>query len=158
MAAVLNDIGVYKNQLLSLFLDSADICGCLLDGQDGSRNTDTLLNRQVYPYLYVDNAREEPLAYLGIEVDIPKFPSAATKNIKVTIWAYCHKTVMAYEKEGYSGTRADILADMADRQIAGSGLSGIGTLNMTSALHFSPDSNYYGVELIYTTSDYKVKR
>ncbi|MGL5434277.1 MAG: hypothetical protein ACRDBO_02600 [Lachnospiraceae bacterium] len=155
MATILNDIGLYKKQLLALFLDSADIRECLLDGQNGS--ADTLINQQVYPYLYVDNSRMDPLTYLDVEVDIPKLPSRTIKDIKITIWAYCHKDIMEYTKDGYCGTRSDILADMADRQIAGSGISGIGTLNLTSAAHIMPASNFYGLELIYTTSDFKVK-
>lgn len=158
MAAVLNDIGDYKKQLLTLFLNSADICGCLLDGQTGNHDPETLLNQQIFPYLYVDNSRDEMLSYLGVEVDIPKIPNGTIKHIKITIWAYCHKTIMEYARDGYRGTRADILADMVDRQIGGSGLSGIGTLNLNSALHIFPDSKYYGVELIYTTSDFRVKR
>ncbi len=158
MATILNDIGLYKDQLIALFLDSADIRECLQYGQEEPADPHGLLHQQVFPYLYIDPEGEEPLAYLGIEADIPKLPSRTIKEMKVTIWAYCHKDIMEYEKEGYKGTRSDILADMVDRQIAASGLSGIGTLNLTSAVHIIPGSRYYGVELIYTTSDFRVKR
>lgn len=158
MATILNDIGLYKDQLLALFLDSADICECLQSGQSEPADPHGLLHQQMFPYLYVDNTRDNALSYLVVEADIPKLPSRTIKEIKITIWAYCHKSIMEYEKEGYCGTRPDILADMVDRQISGSSLSGIGTLNLTAAAHIIPGSNYYGVELVYTTSDFRVKR
>lgn len=168
MATILNDIGLYKNELIKLFLDSTDICECLQDGQTEPLSAQGLLFKQVFPYLYVHSKDSQPLSYLGVEVDIPKLPSRTVKDVKITIWAYCHKDIIAYEKAGYSGTRADILADMIDRRIMISELSGIGTLNLQSAAHITPGnselclsdfgSHYHGIELIYTTSDFRLKR
>ena len=97
-------------------------------------------------------------AYICCEVDISRVPTGTIKDMKLIIWAYCHKEGMKYSKKGYAGTKVDILADMIERQLRDSDEFGIGKLQLKSAPYFFPSSKHYGRQLIYTIPDFKIGR
>ncbi len=121
-------------------------------------DVENLIYSQIFPYLYVDDTQTEVLSYLCVEVDIPRIPTNTVKDMKLIIWAYCHKNGMRYSKKGYIGTRADILADMVERQLRESDKFGIGKLQLMSCSYFSPNKEYYGRQLIYNMPDFKISK
>ena len=157
--SILKDIGSYKNKLLSVFTTSNDICELLFNKKPYTgEDADNLLYSQVFPYLYVDETQTDVKAYICCEVDVPRVPTGTIKDMKLIIWAYCHKEGMKYSKKGYVGTKVDILADMIERQLRDSDEFGIGKLQLKSAPYFFPSSKYYGRQLIYTIPDFKVSK
>ena len=156
--SILKDMGSYKSTLLSYFVNSEEICELLFNKKAYTEeDVDNLVYSQIFPYLYVDDTQDEVLSYLCVEVSVPRIPTGAIKDMKLIIWAYCHKDRMKYSKKGYSGTRADILADMVERVLRNSDKFGIGKLQLVSCEHFFPNSKYYGRQLIYNMPDFKVK-
>ena len=157
--SVLKDIGSYKNELLSVFTTSEDICELLFNKKPYTEeDADNLIYSQVFPYLYVDETQTDVKAYICCEVDIPRVPTGTIKDIKLIIWVYSHKEGMKYSKKGYMGTKTDILADMIERQLRDSDKFGIGKLELFSCTYFFPRKEYYGRQLIYTIPDFKIKR
>lgn len=155
---VLKDIGLYKNRLVSAILNSDNVIQLLLNKATYSdEEVDSLMYTQVFPYLYVDGTQIEVLSYLCLEVNVPRIPTTTIKDIQIIIWAYCHKDCMKYSKKGFLGTRADILADMVERELRDSDRFGIGKLRLTSVSHFFPNNKYYGREMRFTIPDFKVK-
>lgn len=127
--SILKDMGSCKNTLLSYFINSEDICELMFNKkQYTEEDVENLIYSQIFPYLYIDDTQDEVLPYLCIEVDVPQIPTGTVKDIKLTVWAYCHKDGMKYSKKGYSGTKSDILADMVERQLRDSNKFGIGKL------------------------------
>lgn len=119
---------------------------------------ESLLYSQIFPYLYVDETQLEVLPYLCFEVDISGIPTYTVKDMKLIIWSYCNKEGMQYQKKGYSGTKADILADMVERQLHDSDKFGIGKLELQSVTYFFPSKNHYGKEMIYKIPDFRVQK
>lgn len=155
---VLKDIGSLKQQLLTAFVNSPDICELLLNKESYTEDeVENLLYKQVFPYLYTDDTQTEMLAYLCFEVDIPRFSSGTIKDMKIIVWAYCHKGAMRHYKSGYSGTKVDILSDMVERQIRDSYKLGIGKPELVSVTNFFPNNKYYGRQLVYNVPDFKIK-
>lgn len=161
---ILKDIGIYKDKIISSFVSSDDICKLMLGEDYTQEDIDNIIYKQIFPYLYIDESQINVLPYLCIEADIAKPSTRTIKEIKITIWAYCHINCIKYSKNGYSGTRADILADMVENVLRSSNEVGIGKLNLESASYFSsysklsPYSKYYGRQLIFTASDFKTKK
>ena len=156
--SILKDMGSYKSTLLSYFVNSEEICELLFNKNPYTEeDVDNLIYTQIFPYLYVNDTQDEVLSYLCIEVDVPRIPTGTIKDMRLTIWAYCHKDTMQYSKKGYSGTKADILADMVERVLRDSNKFGIGKLQLMSCDHFFPNNKYYGRKLVYSMPDFKVK-
>lgn len=154
---VLKDIGIFKTNLLLSFLDSPDICELLLGENYTSDDIDDLVYTQVFPYLYIDETQTEVLPYLCVEVNFRR-QTRTMKTMIITVYAYCHKDCMEYHKDGYSGTRADILADMVERQLQESDKYGIGELTLQSVGYYFPNNKYYGRQLTFEASDFKFKK
>lgn len=156
--SILKDMGSYKNTLLSALINSDDICELLFNKKPYSEDdVENLVYTQIFPYLYIDDTQTEVMTYLCFEVDVPRTPTGTVKDMKLIIWAYCHKDTMKYSKKGYSGTKVDILADMVESQLRESDKFGIGKLQLLSCTYFSPNSKYYGKQLVYNMPDFKVR-
>lgn len=155
--SILKDMGSYKNTLLSALINSDDICELLFNKKPYDEDdVENLIYTQIFPYLYIDETQTEVMTYLCFEVDMPRIPTGTVKDMKLIIWAYCHKDTMKYSKKGYSGTKVDILADMVESQLRESDKFGIGKLQLLSCTYFSPNSKYYGKQLVYNMPDFKI--
>lgn len=152
---MLRDLGSYKNKIIAALLQNPDVMECLLGKNYTETQVDEIVYKQVFPYLYVDETQTDTKTYIGVELD-PTAPTGTIKDSKLIIWGYCHKSIMKYSKKGYTGTRADILADMIDRILREMDL-GIGKPQILSAKYFMPHSNYYGRVLLYNIPDFKIK-
>lgn len=155
--SILKDMGSYKNTLLSALINSDDICELLFNKKPYDEDdVENLIYTQIFPYLYIDETQTEVMTYLCFEVDMQRIPTGTVKDMKLIIWAYCHKDTMKYSKKGYSGTKVDILADMVESQLRESDKFGIGKLQLLSCTYFSPNSKYYGKQLVYNMPDFKI--
>ena len=138
-------------------MDSPDICKAMLGDTYSSTDVENLVYTQVFPYLYVDETQTEVLPYICLEVDIPRIPTHTIKDMKITVWAYCHKDCMKYSLPEYLGTRVDILADIIERLLSDSDDFGIGHLHLESVTYIFPQNKYYGKQMIFTIPDFKMK-
>ena len=164
---VLKDIGLVKNRILPLLLNSDDIMEILLGkgytqeqvwGADDNDDDYGIVYKQVFPHLYIGDTQTEVLSYLCFEVDVPRIPTETIKDMKIIIWAFCNKSSMRYSKKGYLGTKADILADAVERALSDSQKFGIGKLHLDSATYLSSSNKqFYGRQLIFTVPDFKLK-
>ena len=155
--SVLKDVGNYKNELVGVFTSSDNICELLFNKKSYTpTQADGLLYNQIFPYLYVDETQTDVKSYICWEVDVPRVPTGTVKDMKLIIWAYCHKECMEYSKKGYAGTRVDILSDMIESQLRDSDKFGIGKLHLESATYFFPSKIHYGRQLIFTIPDFKI--
>lgn len=164
---VLKDIGLLKNRILPLILNSDDIMEILLGkgytqeqvwGNEENDDDYGIVYKQVFPHLYIDDTQTTVLTYLCYEVDVPRIPTGTIKDMKIIVWAYCNKDSMRYSKKGYLGTRADILADAVERALCDSQKLGIGKLHLDSATYLSPSNKqFYGRQLVFTVPDFKAK-
>lgn len=160
---ILKDIGTYKDNVLNAFISSPQIGQLMLGDKYNAENAiDTLPYEHIFPFLYIEGTQDCTKSYLCFDVDIPIIPNVNIKNMRITIWVYCHKEIMKYSKKGYRGTRADILADMVERELGDDGRCmsfGIGKLRLESVTTLkSVNSNFYGKELIYTCPDFVRKQ
>ncbi|MDL2301466.1 hypothetical protein LJC58_03830 [Lachnospiraceae bacterium OttesenSCG-928-D06] len=160
MSNVLRDIGLCKNRLITSIISSTDVCELLLGKDYAEQDVENLIYTQVFPYLYVDETQTKELTYLCVEVDVPN-TNTTIKEMKVIIWVYCHKghssegNLMRYSKQGYSGTRIDILSDMIERKLSNSFDYGIGKLHLDMVTHNFPHNKYYGRQLIFSVPNFK---
>lgn len=158
---ILQDISLYKENLMYMLLSDSEICEILLGHPCTDDDISDIVYTQIFPYLYVDETQTEVLTYICIEVDIPIVPTGTMKDMRLIVWAYSHKDCIQCTTPGYSGIRPDVLADLIDRKISSHTSCrafGIGTPTLASAKYFFPQNKYYGRQLIYKIPDFKVKK
>lgn len=159
-STVLKDIGLYKNNLITLLQSNPDICECILDKKTYvEEEVDNMIYDQMFPFLYIENTQDKVRSYICLEVDVPRIPTGTVKDMKIIIWVYCHKDCMKYYKKDFSGTRVDVLSDMVDRTLCDSDDFGIGKLKLDSVTYLNnANADYYGRQMIYSCPDFKIKR
>ena len=155
--SILKDIGAYKDKLTALFLGSVPVCKALMDSRYDPQEVPGLLYKQIFPWLSLDENETAVLPFLLFDVDIKEVPSSTVKQMRITVEVCCHKDCMAYSLEGFSGTRADILADLAEREIRNSESFGIGCLHLDSSIHKVYHGKYYGRQLVFSVPDFRLK-
>ena len=154
----LKDIGVYKNRLLTTIMNSEDVCETILGKGYNKTNVDEqLIYKYIFPYLYVDETQTEVKSYICIEVSVPRTHDFTYKDMKVDIWCYCHKDIMKYSKNGFLGTRSDILSDMVDRLLNSSNNYGIGRLKLQSCIPINISKTHYGRHLTYSCAEFNIE-
>lgn len=171
----MRDLGAYKEEFLTPVLNSEDIKDILLVGTQysdelwyGRENNEEdygIVYRQIFPYLYYDQAQTDVKTYICFDTDIPVIPTTIIKDMKLIVWCLCHRSCMKYSKEGYCGTRADLLADAVERALRQSEMDhqnksrskfGIGRLHLESVTYItSENKEYYGRQMIFTVPDFK---
>lgn len=157
--SVLKDMGIYKDNLIAAFQDSGDICELLFDKRPYTADeVQNLPYSQIFPYPHVDDTQTDAASYICVEVDMPKIPTSTIKEMKICIWACCQRQHMKYSKDGYAGTRVDILTDMIERRLRESDGFGIGKLQLVSVEHFFPNNKCYGKLMTYTVPAFKTGR
>ena len=155
--SILNDIGLYKTRLISTFINSPDISRLLLEKDSYTQDeADSLLYTRIFPYLHI-NTQADMNACLCFEVDVPQIPTGMIKDMKIIVWSYCRLEQMQYAKEDYLGTKPDILADMAERELRASNQFGIGPLHLESVTNNLLENQFYGRQLVFTVPDFKMK-
>ena len=174
METVLKDLGKYKSNILTSLLNSDDIKDIITDGKYdeeewyGINDDDNgILYKQIFPALYIDETQTEVKSYICFDTECPRIPTGTTKNVKIIVWCLCHKQHMRYNKKGYWGNRADILADAVEQTLRefeknnikkGKGKYGIGSLQLESVtIRSSDNKKYYGRQLVFNAPDFLFK-
>ncbi len=165
---VLKDIGLVKNRILPLLLNSDDIMEILLGkgyteeqvwGNDEDDDDYGIVYKQVFPTLYIDETQTEVLSYLCFEVDVPRIPTGTIKDMKIIVWAYCNKSSMRYSKKGYLALKPIFWLMRLKEHCLIHKKFGIGKLHLDSATYISSSNKqFYGRQMIFTIPDFKSKR
>lgn len=155
--AVLKDIGIYKNRLLSHFLSNTDFCDVMLQKKDYTDDdVDNLMYSQLFPYLYVDGTQTEVLPYVDIEI-VMNAGSGTIKNMLLYVDTFAHKECMICNQKDYSGNRCDILADIIEQSLHDCKDFGIGRFQLLSVGYLNVSSDYYGRRMIFSVPDFLSK-
>jgi len=163
---ILRDLGAYKDNLITMFLKSEKICELLLGENYTDCEIDNLVYSQIFPFPYIENTQTETKPYMCIETDFSS-SSHTIKDVMIYIWVYAHKDVIGnkkrvekYKGSGYAGTFIDILADIIDQDLRKpehKNKYGVGSPTLKKATPTYPNNNYYGRQMTYVVSDFKVK-
>lgn len=156
---MLKELGSYKQKIMSILSRSDDIKE-LLFGEGSSipaGSTEEMLEKHILPYHYVDETLTEPGSYLFVEVTVPTV-GTNTKLCRIVIEILVHRSLFRCSKPGYSGNRADVLAQVAEELLLGSKEQsrafGIGRLALDEAGIIS-SKQYCGRTLTFTVPNFR---
>lgn len=154
------DRGKFKMEIHSALYKSKNIVELLLG--DVSNMTSSQIQEQfkdhVKSHLFIDDTITDKTSFIFYDVVIPKF-GATIKDLKIVMYAICHRDILDdYEKEGFYGNRADILAEMIedvlinDKEVSNS--FGIGELTL-EGLEIYNAVRFYGCALTFGVPNFR---
>ncbi|MGX8701364.1 hypothetical protein [Caproiciproducens sp.] len=170
LVSSLDNRAKYKMQIMSDIANDQDIIDILLPNPDSNLEiSDQLLgywDRKVtpnvwhegiiVPYLYYEQTIQEKRTYVCIDA-IPKdiVASNAIQDMYLYINIFTHKSLMKCEKQGFLGTRMDILSQLISNLVTSSNQYGIGKCSMQNMNSYNPDYDYSGYTMQFFVSDFK---
>ena len=163
----LNEMGIFKNRIVSKFVNDENIVDVLLGdiseiedpetallGKDGAGN-----GGRIFKFEYIPDTQEESKTFLCVEV-VPENTDGDTVTLMtIYVFVYCSKNLMqTYHRKGQAGTRVDILASDVDKILNGNTEFGIGPLEWAGSSIYKPANCYYGRLLVYQVSSFRRQR
>jgi len=158
----------YKTQVMLDLITNQDIIDILLPHPDSDLeisdqllgyhdNNDLWHDGVIFPYLCTFETISEAKTLILLDVTIR--PRTNTVNdMYLYMDIFTHKSLMHYEKSGYSGTRMDILMTIINRLLVTSNKFGIGQFIPQEPKPIFPANDYTGYHLTYIVPDFKVKK
>ncbi|CAB1252224.1 conserved protein of unknown function [Ruminococcaceae bacterium BL-6] len=108
----------------------------------------------ILPFLYVPNRIDNASTFICMDTTI-RDSTATVQNLYVYINIFTEKSLMKYEKDGYYGTRMDILMTLINNIMIVPNKFGIGAFIPKEPRPYYPIQNYYGYTLTYVVPDFK---
>ena len=157
----LNELTEFPSIAVRNIGENKMIAALLLDNPDvevGSEEADSIFDKYIFDYDYVDLACQESAAFICIEAEMPSVGSPTIKDMNLYVTIRCHKNFMKLDKskfKGIYGNRKDNLARYIDGILNGSDLFGIGKLELRSARTIASPPGFSTRELAYTVPTFK---
>jgi hypothetical protein len=124
-----------------------------MDGDEA----DTVFDKYLFDYDYVDGTTEEAAAYICVEAELPGIPTRSIKNMKLYVKVVCHKKYMKIDTSkfnGLIGNRRDNITRYVDNLLNGSDVFGIGELSLVDCRTAPAPAGFAARELSYVVSDF----
>lgn len=140
-------------RIVSLLTDNPNV-------EIGSDEAESVYDKYIYDYMYVDRTTTEAHAYICIESEIIKVPTPTMKRITLYVTVLCHKDFMILDSDrfpGLIGNRRDNICRCIDSLIGDSDLFGVGGLSLVSVRTISAPENFTARELTYKVPDFKYR-
>lgn len=126
-----------------------------------SDEADSVFDKYLFDYGYVDGTAEEASAYICVEAEVTKNISSTMKDMRLFVTIYCHKDFMhidATKFKGLSGNRRENLTRFVDNLLNGSDIFGVGELTLLSARVVPAPVGFAAREMTYRVPDFREKR
>ena len=163
----LEEIGSFKNKVVSKLINDENILDVLLGDVDNIEDPETaLLGKDgsgkggcVFKYEFVPDTQENSKTFLCVEVVPEETNGDSITSMTIYVFAYCSKDIMqTYRRKGQAGTRVDILVSDIDKILNGNAEFGIGPLEWMGSSIYKPALPYYGRMLVYRVGTFRRAR
>lgn len=152
--AYLEEIPKYKTDLLQELLKVDDIITYIGNEDDEIQDPVDLIGVNVFPFPYVPDTETEVKTYICMDIYVPKVKDMIFKDVQIVVNIFSHK-----EKGTYKGnSRVDLLNIEVDKILNGNYDFGIDEVKLVSVMPYSPNSNFFGKQLIYNAPNFNQRR
>ena len=141
----------YKNLLMELLCSSENVVRLVTDSATEPVPNYDLPYKQIFPFEFIPETVGEGKTFICFDVDIDRVYNKTFYEPVLYIWAFTHSSKLVMPE---GGIRTDQLSVEINRELNGSRLFGLGTLELDSVGRFSPIQDYQGRVLTYVASDY----
>lgn len=159
----LDALAEYPLKALHVIGNNQIVVSLLTDNPDvviGSDEADSVFDKYLFDYDYVDDTTVETAAYICAEAEVSRVSSDTMKTMMFYITVICHKKFMHLDTskfKGMAGNRRDNLVRYVDNLLSGTDLFGIGKLKFSRVQTVNAPAGFSARQLIYTVPDFNVK-
>lgn len=158
----LDQIVDYPSKIILRLAEDKFCSGLILNKKFGDItecDVDTILDKHIKDYQYIDETNQETAAFVWVEIDINKVENFTVKDILIYVTVVCHKNYMALSPKrfnGIVGNRRDNIVRYIDRILNNANFVGIGRLQLKSVRTVAPINGFTARELVYRVPDFNI--
>jgi len=146
---------VANQDIVNLLIPNPDTTKDIIDQLVGYTDKNNMWhNGVILPFLYVPEIVDKATTFICLDTTI-RDRTSAIQDLYAYINIFTDKSLMKYEKDGYYGTRMDILMTLINNIMIVPNKFGIGAFIPKEPRPYYPIQNYYGYTLTYVVSDFK---
>lgn len=149
----LHRIGIDRT-IVSLLTDNENI-------DMDSEEADSIFDKYLFDYEYVDNTTTEAAAYICVETETTKSSTNTMNDMYLYVTIICHKQFMKIDSsrfKGLIGNRRDNLVRYVDEVLNSSDNYGVGALTLQSVRTATAPAGFSARELTYTIPAFRDKK
>ena len=155
----------FKENVILAIGNSQKVLGLLADDPNidvDSDEADTILERNIFDYDYVQETIKRSDAYIMVETEMASNASGSINRWVVYVQIVCYKDFVKLDKKtkfkGVKGNRRDNLAREIDKLLNGSTEFGIGKLTLRRAASADVPEEFTSKLLTYEINDFRNER
>lgn len=146
----LSDFTSIKKKVLHTILSDRECVDLITNDSDIRLPAESLLDKQVFLYDWIDDTVTEAKTFISVDVDVPYVDSIATANFDLFIYIAVHKSLMSMNGE----IRRDALASRIDYLINGNLDFGFAKVELSNVSRFRQGKEFFGRTLVYRVHHY----
>lgn len=160
----LDDLVEFPVKALHRIGTDETIAALLTDNENidmDSEEADSIFDRYLFDYEYVDSTTTEAAAYICVEVEASKSPTNTINDMYLYVTVICHKQFMKIDPskfKGMIGNRRDNLVRHIDEVLNSSMNYGIGALLLQSVRTTAAPAGFTAREMTYTVPAFRDKK
>lgn len=157
----LDELVEYPAKVLRAIGTDKDVVSLLLDDWEvdmDSDEADSVFDKYLYDYLYVDNTSAESKAYICVEAELNKNNTTTMQDFRLYVTVICHKEYMKLDPrkcKGTMGNRRDNLVRAIDLVLDKFPFVGLGRLSLVTIRTVPSPAGFTTRELTYKVSDFR---
>lgn len=150
------EIGLYKDKLVSLFIESEKLVNLLING-DNIQTPDDLIGENIFTYNRIPQLNVDMKTYITISINVPSTSyNDIMKNLRYTINIISRDDLM--KVKGTRTNRVDLIASILDKLLNENSNFGVGKLKLMSSVEGVLEGNFPYRTLSFSVEDLNNKR
>lgn len=149
-ARLMRDLTHYRKAIMKALCSNADIVHLILDDDAAEVPNRDLMYTHIFPYAYVPDTEKETDTYVCFSVAVPRVQNKTYKQMEIVFYVFTHQSQIRTS----NGLRPDLIAEAIDEMTNGALGLGLGRVKLSRLEDISPTTNYHGLGIQYTVSEF----
>jgi hypothetical protein len=148
--ALLHELTDYRKVIMKLLCSDQKIVDLINDKSDSQVPDRSLMYSRIFPYAYTPDTTKETDTYVCFRIYVPEVFNKTFKKMNIVFYIFSHQSHIRTS----DGLRPDLIAERIENLFNGSMDLGVGRMKLEGMDDISPATNFHGIALEYTVSEF----
>lgn len=147
---LLKELTEYRQKIMKLLCSDQKIVDLIKDTQNSSIPDRSLMYTRIFPYAYTPDVVKDTNTFICFRIYVPEVMNKTFKKVNIVFYIFSHQDYIRTS----DGLRPDLIAERVEELFNGTMDLGVGRMNLTGTDDISPSSNFHGIALEYSVSEF----
>lgn len=147
---LLKELTEYRQKIMKLLCSDQKIVDLIKDTQNSSIPDRSLMYTRIFPYAYTPDVVKDTNTFICFRIYVPEVMNKTFKKVNIVFYIFSHQDYIRTSE----GLRPDLIAERVEELFNGTMDLGVGRMSLTGTDDISPSSNFHGIALEYSVSEF----